>query len=311
LSNLSWTTEYDVIDIYDEATNTWSIDSLSNAIIEHAVVAVEDKLIVAGGENDSDGLVSTVSIYTCPTSCLPEGITFSTQEQIDNFQVNYPYCTEIEGDVEIDGDDITNVDGLSILTSIGGYLDISDNPILTSLAGLINLTSIGEELIIKNNAVLSSLAGLDSINPGSISELQITDNENLATCHVTSICEYLVGSNPIIEIENNAPGCNSLPELQTACFPYVQELSSKNTFSISPNPCAGSTILQFVISEQGMVNCELLNVSGVETKTLLCEKKNPGTYEVEIDLKDLKPGIYFCVLKTNERTQTRKLINVE
>ena len=29
--------------------------------------------------------------------CLPEGITFTTQEQIDNFQINYPGCTEIEG----------------------------------------------------------------------------------------------------------------------------------------------------------------------------------------------------------------------
>jgi hypothetical protein len=35
--------------------------------------------------------------------CLPEGITFTTQEQIDNFQANYPGCTEIEGDVNING----------------------------------------------------------------------------------------------------------------------------------------------------------------------------------------------------------------
>ena len=33
--------------------------------------------------------------------CLPEGITFTTQEEIDNFQANYPGCTEIEGDVII------------------------------------------------------------------------------------------------------------------------------------------------------------------------------------------------------------------
>ena len=35
--------------------------------------------------------------------CLPEGITFTTQEQIDNFQTNYPGCTEIEGNIEIEG----------------------------------------------------------------------------------------------------------------------------------------------------------------------------------------------------------------
>ena len=36
--------------------------------------------------------------------CLPEGITFTTQEQIDNFQINYPGCTEILRDVHIEND---------------------------------------------------------------------------------------------------------------------------------------------------------------------------------------------------------------
>ena len=45
--------------------------------------------------------------------CLPEGITFTTQEQIDSFQINYPGCTEIEGDVQICGNDITNLNGLN------------------------------------------------------------------------------------------------------------------------------------------------------------------------------------------------------
>ena len=39
--------------------------------------------------------------------CLPEGITFTTQEQIDNFHVNYPGCTEILGHVIIADFDMT------------------------------------------------------------------------------------------------------------------------------------------------------------------------------------------------------------
>ena len=34
------------------------------------------------------------------SSCLPNGIVFENQSEIDNFQYNYPGCTEIEGDVE-------------------------------------------------------------------------------------------------------------------------------------------------------------------------------------------------------------------
>ncbi len=54
--------------------------------------------------------------------CLPEGIWFETQEQIDNFQNNYPGCTEIMGTVLIEGSNITNLDGLQVITAIGGYL---------------------------------------------------------------------------------------------------------------------------------------------------------------------------------------------
>jgi hypothetical protein len=72
-------------------------------------------------------------VYTQP--CLPEGITFSTQEQIDNFQTNYLGCTEIEGYVAIHGNDITSLNGLNVVISIGGILHVQDNYVLTSLSG--------------------------------------------------------------------------------------------------------------------------------------------------------------------------------
>ncbi len=95
--------------------------------------------------------------------CLPEGISFSTQTEIDNFQTNHPNCTEIEGDVTINGDDITNLNGLNVLTSIGEYLLIFSNGALISLTGLDNVTSIGGDLWIHCNDVLTNLSGLDDL----------------------------------------------------------------------------------------------------------------------------------------------------
>ena len=88
------------------------------------------------------------------STCLPEGITFTTQAQIDNFQANYPGCTEIIGHVTIDGNDINNLNGLNVLTSIGGTVFIPTNPALTSLSGLENMTAIGGNLTIYGNASL-------------------------------------------------------------------------------------------------------------------------------------------------------------
>ena len=114
---------------------------------------------------------------TYSQGCLPEGIMFETQAEIDSFQINYPGCTEIEGDVTINGDNITNLNGLITLNSIAGNLIIgvdygwNANPALEYLTGLENLTSIGGNLTINGNSILINLSGLDNLSTvgGSLS----------------------------------------------------------------------------------------------------------------------------------------------
>ena len=52
--------------------------------------------------------------------------------------------------------DITNLNGLNVLTSIGGDLEISLNNALTSLTGLENLTTVGGDLRIGGNDTLAA-----------------------------------------------------------------------------------------------------------------------------------------------------------
>jgi acyl-[acyl carrier protein]--UDP-N-acetylglucosamine O-acyltransferase len=108
-------------------------------------------------------------------TCLPNGIGFS-QESIDNFSINYPGCTQILGSVTIEGGYITNLNGLSALTSIGGNLNVYDTDSLTSLMGLSALTTIEGQLYISNNAALTSLTGLDALtNIGGYIEIYNND----------------------------------------------------------------------------------------------------------------------------------------
>ena len=101
--------------------------------------------------------------------CLPEGITFSTQAQIDQFQSDYPGCSNISGNVTISDvgiDTIRNVDGLLALQSISGNLVMHENYYLQNIIGLQHLTYVGGNLILSYNYRLASLEGfanLDSI----------------------------------------------------------------------------------------------------------------------------------------------------
>ena len=130
-------------------------------------------------------------------SCLPSGITFTTQQQIDDFSSNYPSCTTIEGLVNIGsigvgGSNITNLNGLSMLTNIEGSLTFAVTS-LTNFTGLTNLASVGENLFISYNSALTSMIGLESLS--SIGgDLEIVSNPLL---------ENLLGLNNLTAVGGN------------------------------------------------------------------------------------------------------------
>ena len=94
--------------------------------------------------------------------CVKEDLNFTCQAEIDNFQISHPNTTEIEGEIIIEGDDIINLNGLNLLTSIEGTLCLQKNSSLSSLTGLNGLKYV-ENLIIKNNDKLINLNGLGSL----------------------------------------------------------------------------------------------------------------------------------------------------
>lgn len=135
-------------------------------------------------------LYGFISSQSFSQSCLPDGITFDEQSEINAFQSDYPGCSVIEGDVLIKGDitnlgglsalreiqgrlrfysleNLENMNGLDNLETIGGDLDIYNWPgsatSLTNLTGLEKLTSVGGDLLILGNSALISLQGLNNL----------------------------------------------------------------------------------------------------------------------------------------------------
>jgi len=270
----------------------------------------------------------------CEDSCLPDGITFTTQEEIDNFETNYPGCIEIEGDVAISGNDIDDLSGLEILiaiggdlnissndllnnlsgldsiTSIGGNLEIISNPVLSELTGLDNITSIGGNLEIVDNEVITSLYGLESIESESIVDLNITGNSALSECDIWNICQYLNNSSGTVVIENNAPECNSIEEVEEHCLIGIEEFASKEGLNIYPNPLGSDVIISYNLEHSSFVILKILDLSGKEMSILINEVQKQGEQKVKYNSHGLKPGVYFCVIKTNNGMQTKKIIRL-
>ncbi|MBK8424865.1 MAG: T9SS type A sorting domain-containing protein [Lewinellaceae bacterium] len=112
-------------------------------------------------------------------TCLPAGITFTAQSQIDAFTMNYPGCRVVGGTVYIQGASIKNLDSLIHLERISGELYITGNDSLEHIRGLSNLQSVGLAMRVQNNPMLESLDGLEELTAVEGDFLYIGNNQQL------------------------------------------------------------------------------------------------------------------------------------
>jgi len=140
--------------------------------------------------------------------CSETDILLSSQTEVDNFQTDYgPGCDRVSGTLEIDGNDITNVDALSGLNSIGGNLRIQGNSLLGDIDGLQNLVSIDGALRVDGNPLLENIDGLSALTSlgvdcGSFlcASLTIRDNAALENIDALSNLDEIVGD---VDIHDN------------------------------------------------------------------------------------------------------------
>lgn len=142
---------------------------------------------------------SLIQLTSFGQTCLPNGVEFTLQSEINTFQKIYPGCKEILGTVKISGSSITNLDSLRI-TKISGGLLINYTENLKNLSGLKELNSIGLELSLRSNKALESIIGLNKLkNIGR--SLSIENNAKLLELTGLNSLESINGS---VSISNNA-----------------------------------------------------------------------------------------------------------
>lgn len=197
--------------------------------------------------------------------CLPDGIWFLDQESIDHFQINNPNCTKILGDVYINGDDITSLEGLSVVTEIGGTLFIGfyegGNSQLENLDGLHNLTEIGYRLIIMNNDALLNCDGLQNLN--TIGDgLYIYGNYEMQNLNGLTGLSH-IGKNVHIQ-ENSITNLNALSGLTSVGGELLIE---KNYMLLNLNGFANLITIDGDLTINN--NASLLNVNGLSNLTTI------------------------------------------
>ena len=78
-----------------------------------------------------------------------------------------------------------------------------------------------------------------------------------------------------------------------------------------PNPFNPVTQLEFGISNPGLVSLKVYDILGKEVTSLVNEKLSSGIYSVAFDGTRLPSGIYFYSLKTENFTDTKRMLLVK
>jgi len=88
---------------------------------------------------------------------------------------------------------------------------------------------------------------------------------------------------------------------------------SQNVFNYSlaqnyPNPFNPSTKISFTMAKRGKVSLKIYDMLGRKVKTLLNRVMNSGNHEINFSAGNLPSGVYFYMLKTNDYSETKKMI---
>jgi len=75
-----------------------------------------------------------------------------------------------------------------------------------------------------------------------------------------------------------------------------------------PNPFNPNTRINFQIPKAGFVSIKIYDILGRKVAVLVEENKSAGVYSVEFNAPQLSSGLYLCRMKTDNFTQTIKLI---
>ncbi len=226
------------------------------------------------GPDCSDAV--TIQFLCDESACAIPELMLSTQAAVDAFS-----CTNFDGNITIDGDDITDLSAMSSLESITGFLDIR-NTQLTDLSGLENLTttldgiSLVENDLLANVDALSNLASTDYLVilqndllenldgfagiQGTIGFLYVSNNQVLADVDgllgITEVQAIEWGNNPALD------NINGLSNITTATLGHILIAGTSLT---NLNGLSGLTdITSLVISGNDFLE-NLNGISNIQT----------------------------------------------
>ncbi len=101
------------------------------------------------------------------------------------------------------------------------------------------------------------------------------------------------------------------PDSQSKSISDVTTEIKDYSLSNYPNPFNPTTRIEYQLPKAGEVSIKVYNSLGKEVATLVNGRLEEGKYTTEFDGSDLSSGMYFYVLRANEKTIVNKMLLIK
>ncbi len=233
--------------------------------------------------------------------------TFTTQQQIDNFKIQNPGCKTISGSVTISGADITNLNGLSNISTITGSVMIANNTVLSNLTGLGSLEEVVGRLTIINNPSLLNVNGLGALT-NIYDGINVESNQSLTDLSGLQSLAYVgtylrVVYNPVltsVEVFNRITSVTDF--LSVGANPLLESLSGLHNISSAHSVSIA-------------LNDKLLNLDGLRSLSKTTDYLYIGNNAMLNDLQGLRKlksiAFYLKIFNNDELTTLQGLDSLQ
>lgn len=238
--------------------------------------------------SNASGCTSTNEV-SAGCDCIIDGLTITSQSQIDNFKNIYPGCSVVQGHLVIEEavtGNITSLAGLNQLLEMEG-LTIRNNSNLMTLAGLENLSKIeGSGLNIYNNSSLTSMEGLNNLQTVAADDAVISDNPALSSLsgleNLAQVDNLIISNNNLLQDLTGLGGLMSIIGFEISnnealvslagLHPSIEQIVSLFLFDNSQLAELVNFNQPNIFSSININNCNsLTNVNGLENVTSLSD----------------------------------------
>ncbi|MEO8209949.1 MAG: T9SS type A sorting domain-containing protein [bacterium] len=159
-------------------------------------------------------------------------------------------------------------------------------------------------------------SGEDRRSQMSIGPLTMNPNDTQSVIVAQVIARGTSNTNSVAVLRNLSNYVRGIYENNFQGVLSVKNVSSEipSGFTLEqnyPNPFNPSTVIRYSIKENRFITLKVFDILGNEISTLVNQKQNAGSYEVEFNATNLSSGIYFYKLITDSFTDTKRMILVK